>query len=173
MYIWLLLETWQLVSLCLKVSNIQIHYGIFPIFIARWFLSTRSHSQTHACRQLLPLARQAGCRVSFITGIRARALRTASYAQNVSSPLSESETRMHVYTHLIYTLERTHLCMHASLHSYNHIHTLFVCVCSRIALHMKHSCTVVLFSWGSNRISSPLCTVLPAGHTLLHTHSCT
>ena len=66
-------------------------------------------------------------------------------------------------------------CTAAQLVSYTlSLLCVCVCVCSRIALHMRHSCTVVLFSWGSNRISSPSvlsCLLDTHSHTFLNTNA--
>lgn len=82
----------------------------------------------------------------------------------MSAHLNESQIHTREYTHLKgHAYTAMHCCTTRLLHS---LSIVCVCVCSRIALHMRHSCTVVLFSWGSNRISSP--SVLSC---LLDTHS--
>ena len=135
-------------------------------------LSFHWNSHTHSHTRLTDGVGQAGYTVSLTASIKVWALRTASYAWNVSSPQAESKT--YTWTHTCcanaHTWKNTlwHTYTTAQLKSHTHTHTLLN-VCRRIVLHMKHSCTSVLFSWGSNRISSP--SVLSTGHGLLHKHS--
>jgi len=135
--------------------------GEFELF---HFLYTKkcalTHRHTHTHTLLL-----AGRTMSLITSIWVRVLRTASYAWNVRSPQGESQTHTWIHTSDTKTHTWKTTLTHALLQPHTHSFSC-VLVCNRISLHMRHSCAIVLFPWGTKGISSP--SVLSG---LLDTHS--
>lgn len=154
------------------VFRVLLHKHVCIVIPSICF-QTLIHSQMHVLSHLAPWAGLAWCAMSLITSIRIWALRTAMLG--MSAHLAGVK---HTWTHTsntnTHTLEdHSHTSMHCCTAKVACTLPL-LCVCGRITLHMRHSCTVVLFSSGGNRISSPFVLSCPvAGHTLPHTQYCT